>query len=160
MRCRRVGRSNLNSLSIKDCFVTAFLAMTVRLYFAGLINSTPQRRINMAKFIAACGLLCNECDAFLATATNDNDWRKRLAEYWSKEYKSEINPADINCTACMTKSKPKLSHCSECKIRECCVSRGFENCASCPDFSCEKTEGFYKMAPQAKLVLEEIRKGK
>ncbi|HOE13945.1 MAG TPA: DUF3795 domain-containing protein [Candidatus Saccharicenans sp.] len=51
-----------------------------------------------------------------------------------------------------------LGYCLECKIRQCCRERVVANCASCPDYGCEKLMAFINQAPEAKAKLEEIRR--
>ncbi len=110
----------------------------------------------MTQLVACCGLVCNECDAFLATALDDKEWRNRLAEFWSKQYKSQIDPAGINCLGCTTKSSVKLSFCGECAIRACCTSKGFENCAHCGDYPCSNLDFIFNNAPEARNKLDSI----
>ncbi len=55
----------------------------------------------MEKMIAFCGIVCTECPAFLATQKDDDNKRKKVAEMWSKQFKSEIKPVDINCDGCL-----------------------------------------------------------
>jgi len=112
----------------------------------------------MSKFIAACGIVCNECDVLLATVTNDSEWKKRLAIQFKEQFGMDADAEKIVCTGCMTKSEPKLGYCGECKIRLCCISKGFGNCSECADFSCDKTEELFKMAPEAKKIIEDIKR--
>ncbi len=55
----------------------------------------------MDKMIAFCGIVCTECPAFLATQKDDHNERMKVAELWSKEFKAEIKPEDINCDGCL-----------------------------------------------------------
>lgn len=43
-------------------------------------------------FIACCGLDCEACEARLATISNDNALRAKVAEEWSKMNQMEILP--------------------------------------------------------------------
>ncbi len=52
--------------------------------------------------IAFCGLICHECGAFLATKENDDQKRATVAQEWSKLFKVEIKPEDINCDGCQS----------------------------------------------------------
>lgn len=56
----------------------------------------------MKEMIALCGLVCNECGAFLATQDNNNQKRAEVAQEWSKLFKFEIKPEDINCDGCQS----------------------------------------------------------
>ena len=111
----------------------------------------------MVTLLAACGLDCAKCDAYLATQANDQAALAELAEKWIKEYNAPgLTAANVECDGCMTEGR-KIGHCSECQIRLCAVERGLANCAVCPDYGCEKLLGFWKIAPQAKANLEAIR---
>ena len=110
------------------------------------------------KIIAICGLVCSDCGAFKATQENDDAGRKKVAEEWSKEYHLDVKPEDVNCNSCISESEPVFSYCHVCEIRTCGRGRKVRNCASCTDYPCEKLEKFFKMAPNAKSTLEEIRR--
>jgi hypothetical protein len=107
--------------------------------------------------IACCGLDCEKCDAFIATATNDDALRTATAEKWSKAFNAPLKPADINCTGCRS-TGVKLGYCEHmCEIRNCALGRGFATCADCPDFSCKKLDGILTNVPQARAALEGLR---
>jgi len=112
----------------------------------------------MKEMIACCGLVCTECPAYIATRNGDDELRKKTAADWSKLYGHEIKPEDINCEGCQSESGKLLGYCLECKIRQCCRERVVANCASCPDYGCEKLMAFINQAPEAKAKLEEIRR--
>ena len=113
----------------------------------------------MDKMIAFCGLTCTECPAFVATQKDDDEERKKVAEMWSKEFNEEIKPEDINCDGCLTEEGGRVyNYCKVCKIRECGKKKAVENCAYCDDYACDKLNDFFKMAPEAKTALAEIRK--
>jgi hypothetical protein len=107
--------------------------------------------------IGYCGLDCSKCEAYIATARNDDAMRARTAEQWSKQYGAEMSPASINCTGCRSDGA-KLNYCENmCEIRKCALPRKVDTCADCPDYGCEALQGFLKMAPAAKEALETIR---
>jgi hypothetical protein len=112
----------------------------------------------MEKMVAYCGIICTECDAYLATQKNDLNLKKELAAKWSKEFNAEIKPEDINCDGCLSINGRHISYCFECGIRKCGIKRGLENCAYCGDLDCESLNKFHEMAPDAGKNIEEIRK--
>ena len=83
----------------------------------------------MEKVIAYCGLHCLECPALIATKNNDDAKRKETAEIWSKEFKHDFKPEDINCEGCMAESDNLFSFCNICEVRECGQEKAVENCA-------------------------------
>jgi len=56
----------------------------------------------LKEMIAVCGLDCHECGAFLATQDNDDQKRAEVAQEWSRLFKVEIKPEDINCDGCQS----------------------------------------------------------
>ena len=111
----------------------------------------------MDEMISVCGLACHECGARIATLTNDDDKRAETAAEWSKQFGADIDPKNINCLGCLSTTEPIFSHCRECEIRLCGLSRGVANCAHCPDYVCDKIEAFFEMAPDNRTRLDAIR---
>jgi hypothetical protein len=111
----------------------------------------------MATLNGACGLDCNQCEAYGATQANDLELLAKVAEKWKVEYGDPRLTADnILCDGCMLEGR-KIGHCAECNIRQCVNERGLVNCAVCPDYGCEKLEGFLKFAPKTRVNLEALR---
>ena len=81
-----------------------------------------------------------------------------MAKVWSKEFKCDIKPEDINCDGCLEESGRVFSYCKVCEIRKCGQEKEVKNCAYCDDYACEKLTNFFNMAAEAKTTLEEIRK--
>ncbi|MBC8446916.1 MAG: DUF3795 domain-containing protein [Chloroflexi bacterium] len=111
----------------------------------------------MDKMIAYCGLVCTECPAYIATKANDAAAIERVARLWAKEYNAQITAAAVWCDGCLSAGPRLCSHCGECEIRACAISRGVVNCAYCDDYGCQTISGFLAHVPDAKAVLENIR---
>ena len=111
----------------------------------------------MDEMIAFCGITCHECGAFLATRDDDDEKRAEVAQLWSKEFKADIKPEDINCESCLSDGENLFSHTKTCEIRKCGKEKGVVNCAHCSDYTCEKLEKFFEMVPDAKKRLDGIR---
>ncbi len=111
----------------------------------------------MTELIAFCGIPCHECGAYLATKNKDDNKRAEVAELWSKEYKADLKPEDINCEGCISRSDNVFNYTKICEIRKCGMEKGVENCAYCDDYACEKLEKFFEMVPDAKNRLDEIK---
>ncbi len=107
--------------------------------------------------IAFCGLDCHECGAFFATKNNDDEKRAEVAKIWSKQYNAEIVPADINCDGCHSDGGYLFNHCHVCEIRKCGKEKKVDNCAHCSEYSCEKLGMIFKMMPDTKKRLDEIK---
>jgi hypothetical protein len=111
----------------------------------------------MEKTIAACGLDCAACPAYIASMTNDEELRKKTAAEWTKSFGFDCKPEMVNCHGCFATDGVQIGHCSDCGIRLCVVSKDMKSCAACAGFGCEKTAEFWKSAPEAKKNLEALR---
>ncbi len=112
----------------------------------------------MRKTIARCGLDCEKCEAFIATARNDDALRTKVAREWSELNRVEITPDMINCEGCRADGA-KTPFCeSLCPIKKCSEERGYGSCGECPGFEeCEKLGMIIKNSPDAlaRLIGEE-----
>jgi hypothetical protein len=110
----------------------------------------------MEKQIAYCGLVCTDCAAYLATQADDDKQRKEVAKKWTKEYKLDFKPEDINCDGCLSVSGRVASYCPVCPIRKCGQEKGVVNCGWCSEYPCNHLDEFFKMAPACKKTLDAI----
>ncbi len=112
----------------------------------------------MDRIIAYCGLVCSDCDAYLATQANDVEALERLARQWQQEFGVEDATAEgTMCDGCLTDTGRQIGYCATCEIRVCAVDRAVVNCGHCDDYACETLEAFFADAPDARPVLDEIR---
>jgi hypothetical protein len=114
----------------------------------------------MQEIVAYCGLVCTQCPTYLATQKNDDNAKTRIAEEWSKQYKHNFRPEDINCDGCLTVGKRQIGYCMVCEIRKCGSDKKVLNCGYCVQFPCDKLNNFHSQAPQAKAKLVAIRNTK
>jgi hypothetical protein len=112
---------------------------------------------NENKMIACCGLTCSDCPAYIATKAGDADKIAEIADNWAKVYNvKDIKPDAVWCDGCTVGCR-KCGHCSECVIRACVMSKSLANCGLCGEMDgCELIQSFFKMAPAAKSVIENI----
>lgn len=114
----------------------------------------------MEPMIGYCGLVCTECEAYVATQANDWPALERMAAKAREEYgQPQATAQGVLCDGCLATTGRQCGYCSECQVRACAVERGMVNCAHCPDYACQKLEGFFGMAPVARDTLESIRAG-
>ncbi|MBC8278547.1 MAG: DUF3795 domain-containing protein [FCB group bacterium] len=112
-------------------------------------NDYPINEENMPEIIAKCGLLCNECEAYVATINDDHDEIARMAKEAAEKFGMQINPDDIYCEGCTTTSGRLSSYClNSCEVRKCAVEKKVDNCAHCDDYSCEIIDNFIEQGLQ------------
>ena len=114
----------------------------------------------MDKIIALCGLLCDECKAYIATQKDDDKMRQSVVEAWSTEEET-LKLEDIDCDGC-TVGKRLHTFCLVCDVRKCGLEKEIENCAHCKAYTCEKLETLWNSfrtvsGEEAKANLEKIR---
>jgi hypothetical protein len=110
------------------------------------------------RLVSACGLICSDCPAYIATLANDADAIERVAEQWRQQHDPNIRAEHVWCEGCMNMAATRrCGHCPQCAIRACVVGRGLQNCAGCADYACDQLEGFLKMVPPARATLESLR---
>jgi hypothetical protein len=110
----------------------------------------------MEKVIACCGLDCATCDARIATLANDNELRAKTAEKWKVQFNAGITTEMINCTGCR-EAGVKFSHCTQCEIRNCVMSKGFKTCADCDKLeTCSIVGNIHQYVPEALQNLKSL----
>lgn len=107
-----------------------------------------------------CGLVCNDCKAYIATQKNDDKLRQEVVEAWSTETE-RLTPDDIDCDGCQV-GRRLHSFCSVCEVRKCGMTKGIANCGHCVEYPCEKLERLWKgfrtvSGEKAKATLNSIR---
>ncbi len=111
----------------------------------------------MEKMIAACGLDCAQCPAYIASARNDEELRRKTAAEWSKAFGFDCKPEMVNCHGCFATDGVQIGHCAECGIRLCALGKSPKGCYACGEFGCEKLADFWKASPEARKNLEALR---
>lgn len=103
----------------------------------------------MEKLVACCGLDCATCDAQIVMVTNDEALRAQTAEKWKVQFSPDITPEMINCTGCRVEGV-KFAHCTQCEIRNCVQSYGFQTCGDCEKLeSCTLVKNIHQYVPSA-----------
>ena len=111
----------------------------------------------MSRMVSACGLVCTECPAYIATKADDYDGLVKVAELWSKEYHADLTADGCRCDGCQEIEGRHIGHWSECEIRLCAHGRELKTCAPCEEFACERLQKFFGFVPAAKSTLEALR---
>ena len=115
----------------------------------------------MDRIIAYCGLVCSECDAYVATQANDLEALEQLAQHAREAFGMENATAEATkCDGCLADDGRQIPYCATCEIRACAVGRGIANCAHCAAYAlgdaCDKLETFFSHASEARSVLDKI----
>lgn len=93
------------------------------------------------EYIAYCGLDCKKCDAYAATANNDDALREKVAKEWSELNQVTITPEMINCDGCRLDGKKTPFCASLCPIRKCATGKKYETCGDCAElYTCKTVE--------------------
>ena len=116
----------------------------------------------MNRIVAVCGLVCDDCIAFIATQKSDDQLREEVVEAWSTD-QERLELKDINCDGCLTPGR-LYPFCSACEVRKCALQKGVENCAYCDSYPCAKLKELWESfrtvsAAEARVNLERLRKG-
>ena len=88
----------------------------------------------MKPHIAKCGYRCDLCPAFKPdlTETDKQDFSRALKQY----YDCDLAPNQINsCAGCQSSDTPNDN---DCPVFPCVKEKGFQTCAECDDFGCDK----------------------
>jgi hypothetical protein len=88
----------------------------------------------MKTHIAKCGYRCDLCPAFGAELTDADkaDFSRAFKQYFDTEVPPEaIRP----CSGCQSSDIPNDK---ECPVFPCVQEKGFQTCAECDDFGCNK----------------------
>ena len=112
----------------------------------------------MDEMIAYCGLVCTDCEAYIATQANDLAALEQMAARAREQFDNpDLTIESAMCDGCLSDSERLCGYCFECQVRACGMERGMVNCAYCADYACDKLEGFFDMAPHARASLDGIR---
>jgi hypothetical protein len=112
----------------------------------------------MDSMIAYCGLVCADCEAYIATQANDLETLEQLTARAREQFSMpELAVTSTMCDGCLSSSDRLCGYCYECAVRACGTERGVPNCASCDDYGCDKVQVIWGMAPQARATLDGLR---
>ena len=108
--------------------------------------------------IAGCGLNCIESPVYIATKTTNAKLRDETAEKWSSYFDNRLNPDELYCDGCKTKSGKLFGWCEKCPVRICVMRKGLRNCSLCSEYPCMDLIKIHEINPQAKIELDKLLK--
>lgn len=109
------------------------------------------------RMVAYCGIVCTECDAFVATQAGDHDALEQMARQASEQLGISMTAEETECDGCVAVTGRQIPYCSQCAIRACGVDRLVENCAHCGDYPCPRIEAFAKPGSKHRTTLDAVR---
>lgn len=92
----------------------------------------------MVEILSRCGYRCDLCLAYRPTVEADPSTRQVLSDGWHTYFGFRILAEEIVCDGCMACGPVLID--TACPVRPCVIERGLVNCASCPDYGCEKLQ--------------------
>ena len=85
----------------------------------------------MEGMMAYCGLTA-ACPAYLATRSDDDAERAKVAKMWTKLFKFEFKPEHINCDGCRAEGGRLFGHCTTCAVRLCGMDKNWRTARTAP----------------------------
>ena len=109
--------------------------------------------------IAACGINCRKCPAFVMTRFADRTGMKGLAQWLLRLGGAK---EEMWCDGCSAIDARTVKHCRECAVRNCTMERGLANCTLCDKFPCEALLDLWKITvfKDAEPRLRKIRRAR
>jgi hypothetical protein len=104
--------------------------------------------------IAACGLVCSDCD--ILRASTDPEAARRVVDWFKRERGLDLALEDIGCAGCTGDRAEVWS--PDCWIWQSCVDqKELENCSQCGDFPCERLQEWAKTGKEYREALSRLR---
>ncbi len=92
--------------------------------------------MSKGEVLSKCGYRCDLCHAYAPNVASD-DRRPELSDGWFAVYGFRIPPEQILCEGRVSGDNPALID-KGCPVWPCVVVKCIPNCASCPDYPCDK----------------------
>jgi len=118
-------------------------------------NIPPNTTADEYSHLAYCCIDCNRCDLLVATRSNDDELKAKVAETWGIDKQEDFKLKDFKCFGCKS-GKP--GHSDEgCPVKKCAIDKKLQNCAYCNDFESCKMD-IWKELPWLHQKVARIRK--
>lgn len=112
---------------------------------------------SMEKSITFCGLVCSQCPVYIATKTNHEELKEKLAiEYSTDTF--EFVKEDMNCTGCHSVVGVNEKMCKECLMRKCGMHKSISHCAECNEYPCQYINSYVPTGSDNRKMLDELVK--
>lgn len=107
--------------------------------------------------IAYCGIECFNCDSYIATQSGDSKELANVAEELTKRYGQEVKPEYVICDGCKADKRHSFFCDNLCKMKVCCIEKGYESCIECSTFPCKELQFELDHSAEAKNNLLKLR---
>ncbi|MBI2850256.1 MAG: DUF3795 domain-containing protein [Chloroflexi bacterium] len=108
------------------------------------------------EYISYCGILCNECPVYVATATNDMQMKAKLAKEYSSA-RNQFSIDDMNCYGCFWEGNKTSTLCGKCDIRNCAEPKRLKNCGYCEEYPCSHINSHVREGTENRKRLDRIK---
>ncbi len=108
-----------------------------------------------APMMSVCGVMCSQCPAYHAGEKGPG-YQRRVVEAWRRIYGLSEIPKHITCGGCLGSDEALFHSSRHCRARRCCRSKGFANCAECPEPSCADLEAAQKVWDEVPALAESL----
>jgi hypothetical protein len=79
---------------------------------------------------------CDLCLAYKPNIETHPENRQKLSDGWHKYFGFRVSPENVYCDGCMADNLELLD--KDCPVRPCVIAKGFDNCAQCDEYVCDK----------------------
>ena len=100
------------------------------------IEKPHDKSVNISA--AVCGLYCEACSLFIATAEDPARLRSHAA-------RSGLSEEAMKCHGC--RSGKRWPYCEKCKMFACATGKGIAFCIECGEYPCEELKTFQAAMP-------------
>lgn len=90
----------------------------------------------MEPILARCGYRCDLCLAYAPNIDKHPEKQQVLSDGWFRYFGFRLPPEKVRCDGCMAENPSLID--TACPVRSCVIERGFDNCAQCEDFVCDR----------------------
>jgi|OpeIllAssembly_1097287.scaffolds.fasta_scaffold837259_1 hypothetical protein len=107
-----------------------------------------------------CGYKCPaDCIFLQASLKNDPEMKKKAYEQWKikEKYNMDFEAENIFCFGCKNPDKPQGVILTNCTVRQCAVSKGFDCCVECNELTGCKKE-LWSLFPDFKQQVIQMQK--
>jgi hypothetical protein len=101
------------------------------------------------KNAAVCGLYCEACSLFIATAEEPARLKGLAARF-------QLSEEAIRCYGC--RSNKRWPYCEKCKMFECATKRGIDFCIECDEYPCDDLKQFQAAMPHRIDLWDDLKR--